>query len=199
MNMVAGHYGLAAGVKSYAPRLPLWSLMLGTFLLDVVFVFLNAAGLEYITPADATRGMSYGNALIHAYYTHSLLGALLIAAVAGALAAWRWSRRGGITIAAIVFSHWVLDLMVHRPDLPILPGNAGDLPLLGFGLWQVPIASAAIELALVLAGAYLYYRAAMRLPGAQSTGASQRRRALTASGVTAALLLLLLASDLLGL
>ena len=198
--MVAGHYGLAAGVKSWEPRLPLWALMLSTFLLDVVFVFLNIAGLEYITPADPAQGNSYGNALIHAYYTHSLIGALLIAAIAGALAAWRWGQRGGVTIAALVFSHWVLDLVVHRPDLPILPGNAGDLPLLGFGLWQVPVASAAIELALVLAGAYLYYRSATGLPSAQgATGAGQRRRALTASGVTAALLLLLLASDLLGL
>jgi hypothetical protein len=195
--MIAGHYGLAAGVKSYAPRLPLWSLMLSTFLLDVVFIFLNVAGLEYITPANPAQGSSYGNALIHAYYTHSLIGALLIAAIAGALAAWRWGRRGGITIAAVVFSHWLLDLVVHRPDLPILPGNAGGLPLLGFGLWQVPVASALAELALVLGGAYLYYRSATSLPGAQA--GSQRRRALTASSVTAALLLLLLASDFFGL
>ena len=195
--MVAGHYGLAAGVKAWAPRLPLWALMLSTFLLDVVFIFLNVAGLEYITPADPTRGNGYGNALIHAYYTHSLVGALLIAAVAGALAGSRWGRRGGITIAAMVFSHWILDLLVHRPDLPILPGNAGNLPLLGFGLWQVPLISALAELALVLGGAYLYYRRATGLPSAQ--GSSQRRRALTASGVTAALLLLLLASDFLGL
>ena len=195
--MIAGHYGLAAGAKSLAPRLPLWTLMLGTFLLDVVFIFLNVAGLEYITPADPALGNGYGNALIHAYYTHSLVGALLIAAVAGALASRRWGNRGGITIAAVVFSHWVLDLLVHRPDLPILPGNAGNLPLLGFGLWQVPLVSAAAELILVLGGAYLYYHSATRLPSAQS--GSQRRRALTASGVTAALLLLLLASDFLGL
>jgi hypothetical protein len=79
--MIAGHYGLAAGVKSWEPRLPLWALMLSTFLLDVVFIFLNVAGIEYITPANPALGNSYGNALIHAYYTHSLLGALLIAAV----------------------------------------------------------------------------------------------------------------------
>lgn len=197
--MIAGHYGLAAGAKSYAPRLPLWALMLSTFLLDVVFIFLNVAGLEYITPADPARPSGYGSALIHAYYTHSLLGALLIAAVAGALAAWRWGRRGGAMVAAVVFSHWVLDLVVHRPDLPLLPGNAGDLPLLGLGLWQTPVVSAAIELVLVLAGGFLYYRAAVSLPSTQSAGTSQRRRALTASGVTAGLLLLLLASDLLGL
>jgi membrane-bound metal-dependent hydrolase YbcI (DUF457 family) len=198
--MIAGHYGLAAGAKSWAPHLPLWALMLSTFLLDVVFIFLNVAGIEYITPANPALGNSYGNALIHAYYTHSLIGALLIAAVAGALAGRRWGQRGGITIATVVFSHWILDLLVHRPDLPILPGNAGNLPLLGFGLWQLPLASALAELALVVGGAYLYYRSATGLPSAQGTnGSSQRRRALTASGVTAVLLLLLLASDFLGL
>ena len=41
--MIAGHYGLAAGVKAWEPRLPLWALMLSTFLLDVVFIFLNVA------------------------------------------------------------------------------------------------------------------------------------------------------------
>jgi hypothetical protein len=198
--MIAGHYGLAAGAKSWAPRLPLWTLMLSTFLLDVVFIFLNVAGIEYITPANPAASSSYGNALIHAYYTHSLLGALLIAAVAGALAGRRWGQRSGITIAAVVFSHWVLDLLVHRPDLPILPGNAGNLPLLGFGLWQLPLASALVELALVLGGAYLYYRSAAGLPSTLGSNASsQRRRTLTASGVTAILLLLLLTSDVLGL
>ncbi|HJZ48781.1 MAG TPA: hypothetical protein VKE41_16500 [Roseiflexaceae bacterium] len=198
--MIAGHYGLAAGVKSWAPRLPLWALMLSTFLLDVVFIFLNVAGIEYITPANPALGNSYGNALIHAYYTHSLVGALLIAALAGAIATRPWGQRGGIVIAAVVFSHWLLDLLVHRPDLPILPGNAGNLPLLGFGLWQFPLASALAELALVLAGAYLYYRSAISLPSAPGMSAtSQRRRALTASGVTAALLLALLVSDVLAL
>src|SRR6478736_5834635 len=56
--MIAGHYGLAAGVKSYAPRLPLWALMLSTFLLDVVFIFLNIAGIEYLTPVDPARANS---------------------------------------------------------------------------------------------------------------------------------------------
>jgi membrane-bound metal-dependent hydrolase YbcI (DUF457 family) len=198
--MIAGHYGLAAGVKRWEPRLPLWALMLSTFLLDVVFIFLNVAGIEYLTPVDPAHPNAYGGALIHAYYTHSLIGALLIAGVAGWLASRRWGQRGGIAIAAVVFSHWVLDLVVHRPDLPILPGNLGNLPLLGFGLWQVPVASALVELALVLGGAYLYYRSAMQLPvPADGDRDSQRRRVLTASGVTAALLLLLLASNILGL
>ena len=63
-----------------------------------------------------------------------------------------------------MFSHWVLDLVVHRGDLAILPGDLGDLPRLGFGLWQIPATAAGLELALVVAGAWLYWRAALRTP-----------------------------------
>ncbi len=72
--MIAGHFGLAAGVKGRAPRVPLWVLMLSTFLLDVLFLFFSAAGRESIGVADPTQGAGYGSGLIHADYTHSLVG-----------------------------------------------------------------------------------------------------------------------------
>lgn len=197
--MIAGHFGLAAGVKAKAPRLPLWALMLATFWLDVIFIILFPFGIESLTQVDPAHP-AYGGALIHAYYTHSLVGALLIAAVTGWLASYPWGQDGGLVIGAVVFSHWILDLIVHRPDLPILPGNAGNLPLLGFGLWEFPVVNAIVELALVLAGAYLYYRRAAALPvPANANLSDQRHRVLTASSVTAGLLLLLLLADVLGL
>ena len=197
--MVAGHFGLAAGVKKIAPRLPLWSPLLATFFLDVVFVFFAAAGLEKIDPVDPANPNAYGGSLIQAYYTHSLLGALLISAVAGLFAGWRWGKQGGYVIAGVVFSHWILDLIVHRPDLPILPGNFGNLPLLGFGLWGYPTVSAIIELALVIGGTWFYYRAAMQAAEASTDPKEQRRRAMTSTIGVAVLLLALLAASILGL
>lgn len=197
--MGAGHFALAAGLKAWTPRLPLWALILSAYLLDVIFVFLFAAGIESLAQVDPDNP-GYGGAIIQAYYTHSLVGALLIAAMAGLLAARWWGRRAVWVVAGLVFSHWLLDLIVHRPDMPILPGNLGNLPLLGFGLWQIPAASAVVELGLVLAGAYLYYRSAAQLPTpAGDTPASQRRRVVTASLTVAALLLLILITDVLGL
>lgn len=96
-------------------------------------------------------------------------------------------------IGAVVFSHWILDLLVHRPNLPILPGNLGNFPFIGFGLWEYPLVSAIIELSLAVAGAYFYYRSAMELKGAQ------RSRALIASLVAGALLLLLFVVNVSGL
>jgi membrane-bound metal-dependent hydrolase YbcI (DUF457 family) len=196
--MVAGHFGLAAGIKKIAPRLPLWSLLLATFFLDVVFIFFAASGLEKIIPVDPSNPNAYGGSVIHAYYTHSLIGALLISVIAGLFAGWRWGQRGGYVIAGVVFSHWILDLLVHRPDLPILPGNLGNLPLLGFGLWQYPAISAILELALVIGGTWFYYRAAMQAAEA-SANPEQRGRAMTSTVGVAVLLLLLLASNVLGL
>jgi membrane-bound metal-dependent hydrolase YbcI (DUF457 family) len=169
--MIAGHFGFAAGAKGREPQVPLWALMLATVWLDVVFAPLLAAGVETIdTVAGATSG--YGKAIIHADYTHSLVGALVLAALFGLVAARPWGRRAGIVLGFVVFSHWLLDLVVHRGDLPILPGNAGDLPKLGFGLWRFPAASIAIEVLLVVAGAWLYWRAAARTSPANSRGAT---------------------------
>lgn len=197
--MITGHFALATGTKAAASRLPLWVLLLGSFWLDVIFIFLFAAGIEGLTQVDPAHA-AYGGALIHAYYTHSLVGALVIAALTGWLVTRWWGRQGGLVIGAVIFSHWLLDLLVHRPDLPILPGNLGNLPLLGLGLWEYPWLSAAVELAMVVVGVYLYYRRASQLPTAPgATAQQQRRRVLTATAATGVLLVLLLAADVLAL
>jgi hypothetical protein len=157
--MIAGHFGFAAGVKAAEPAAPLWALMLGTAWLDVVFVPLFLSGIESVQVAPGTVG-GYGGAIIHADYTHSLLGALVLSAIYGAAFRPRYGRRVAWVLGAVAFSHWLLDLIVHRPDLPLLPANLGGLPRLGFGLWQFPAVSAAVELLLVVGGSWLYWRAA---------------------------------------
>jgi len=165
--VITGHFGLAAGAKSVGSSAPLWSLMLATMWLDVVFAPLFLAGVETL---DTPPGGGYGTSVIHADYTHSLLGALILSAVFGGLAGWRWGRRVGVVLTAVAFSHWVLDLIVHRADLPILPGNLGGLPLFGFGLWRIPVASIVLEAVLLVGGIVLYWRAAKRTVGTQPTG-----------------------------
>jgi hypothetical protein len=177
--MIAGHFGFAAIVKSRERRTPLWALMLATVWLDIVFVPLLLERIETFEPVPGTHG-GYGTGIIHANYTHSLLGALLLSAILGAAFLWRWNQRSCIVIALVAFSHWVLDLFVHRADMPILPGNAGHLPMLGIGLWQYPWAVAAAECALVIAGAWLYWRAARSVTIAASV---DKRRADLVSGL----------------
>jgi len=204
--MLAGHFGLAAIVKSRQPQLPLWSLMLSTQLLDVLFLALLPFGIESYGNLEGTQG-GYGNVLLNAQYTHSLAGALGISLIAAIIAMVAWGRRNGIIIGSLVFSHWLLDLPVHRPDMPVLPGNAGNLPLFGFGLWDIPWLTAAIELILVLAGAFFYYHAAMRSAvraerqetKAGATPRNYRQQALVTSVLMLVFLVATLAGDFMGL
>jgi len=157
--MIAGHFGFAAIVKSRERSAPLWALMLATVWLDIIFVPLFAAHLETAQPISPHAG--YGGMVIHADYTHSIVGMLALSAALGAMFLPKLGRRVATVIALVSASHWVLDLVVHRADMPVLPGNFGNLPRLGFGLWSHPPAAAFVELVLVLAGSIMYWRAAL--------------------------------------
>jgi membrane-bound metal-dependent hydrolase YbcI (DUF457 family) len=156
--MIAGHFGFAALVKSRERQAPLWALMLATVWLDIVFVPLFVAGAETITFVGRPGG--YGAGIIHADYTHSLIGAIALSVVFGLAFGWRWGSRTAIVLGLVSFSHWVLDLLVHRADMPLFPGHDLKQPLFGFGLWRYPWIAAGMELLLVVMGAWLYWRAA---------------------------------------
>lgn len=157
--MLAGHFGVAGVVKAWRPEIPMAALLVATQLPDLVFAPLAIAGVE--TGAPAGPGLSgYGSLLISAEYSHSLAGNVLLAVLVGLLVhcflRGRWGRDAGLVLGGAVFSHWLLDLLVHRPDMPFLPGDAGGLPLLGLGLWEIPAAAAAVEGTLVAAGVVSY-------------------------------------------
>lgn len=190
--MLVGHFAVAAAVKAKEPEVPLWSLMVATQLLDILFTPLYIAGVETIEPGTA----GYGEAIIHANYTHALVSAVLLALIVGGLAWRKWGRRAGFVIGGVVFSHWLLDLLVHRGDLPILPGNLGNLPLLGLGLWRMPALSAGIEGLLILVGTVIYLRSALQR--ARTAGGSNTR-AVTASAVLGALMIAAFVADVGGL
>lgn len=167
--MIAGHFGFAAIVKGRERATPLWILMFASVWLDIVFVPLFLAHIETLQPVT-NRG--YGGSLIHAEYTHSLLGMLVLSALLGAICLPFWGKRSAIVIGLVAASHWILDLIVHRPDLPLLPGNAFRLPELGFGLWRYPLLSILAELILVAAGTLMYRRAAIETSLAAGKGTS---------------------------
>ncbi|MFD6952291.1 permease [Nocardiopsis sp. TSRI0078] len=157
--MLAGHFGVAGIIKAWRPALPMGALLVATQLPDLVFLPLAALGVESGEPAGP--GLSgYGSLLITAEYSHALVGNLVLALLVGGLTHVflrdRWGRDAGVVLGGTVFGHWLLDLLVHRPDLVVLPGGAGGLPLLGLGLWESPAVAAVVEGALVLAGALLY-------------------------------------------
>jgi hypothetical protein len=130
--------------------------MLATVWLDIVFIPLFMMKIETLEPVPGLHG-GYGANIIHANYTHSLIGALTLSVVFGLIFGVVWGSRCAVVLGLVSFSHWVLDLLVHRHDMPILPGNLSGL---GFGLWRFKTGSALVELLLVILGAWCYWRAA---------------------------------------
>lgn len=155
--MFIGHYGPALAAKSIEKRLPLGLLFLAVQWLDVVWSGLVMLGVEKLR---ITPGLTQASALDLYYmpYTHSLLGALALSGALGAVVALLYrTRRGAVwaVVAGAVFSHWVLDLVVHIPDMPLI----GDTMKVGLGLWKNVWVSCPLEIALLWAGTLLYVRA----------------------------------------
>lgn len=149
--MFVGHYGPAFALKRWAPRTPLVVLLVAVQLVDVAWSILVATGVEQLR---IVPGITASNALdlVHMPYTHSLVAALVWAAAAGLAAARAFGRRAGLAIALAVASHWLLDLLVHRPDLPLLD----DSLRVGLGLWNQRWLALALELLSLLGGLALY-------------------------------------------
>ena len=164
--MFVGHYGPALAAEAAKKTIPLWVLFLAVQLLDVFWSIFVLLGIEKVR---IVPGITVANPLDLYYmpYTHSLVAAILWS-VAAALV-YRSVRRddgwrGAGVVGAAVFSHWVLDLLVHRPDLALYD----DTFKVGLGLWNYPVISSALETASLFGGIYLYYRATRPVtPGGQ--------------------------------
>jgi hypothetical protein len=162
--MFVGHYGVSFAGKKPAPRLSLGALFLAVQLLDILFAVFVLLGVEKLRIVPGfTKFNPYD--LYWMPYSHSLLAALIWSALTTlvglvALRRLRWSRDRRIAagvLGAAVFSHWLLDLPMHTPDMPL--GLDAASPKIGFGLWNHPALSIAAELLVLAAGTAIYLRA----------------------------------------
>lgn len=158
--MFIGHWAPALAAAVVTRRQPrLGMLFVAAQLVDWAFFALLLLGVEKMRVVPGITAMNPMD-LYHMPYTHSLAGGAGFAAVL-AVAVWAWRRDLGYALLAggVVLSHWVIDLLVHRPDLTL----AGAPPKLGLGLWNVPLVAIPLELALTF-GALAFYLSRMRGP-----------------------------------
>lgn len=152
--MYAGHFAAGLVLKVHQPRTPTWAIMLGVGLLDLLFGPFVLLGIERVS---VTPGVSPGFSLDHIDWSHSLLMATVWSLAYAALF-WRRGRSVAAVLGVAVFSHFVLDLVVHPGDLALWPGAATHL---GFGLWRsLPRGWWLVELLVILAAGAWYLRAA---------------------------------------
>lgn len=151
--MFVGHIGVALGAKGVAPKVPLPVLILAAQFLDVLWPIFLMAGLEHARIEPGFTAASPLN-LYDFPYSHSLAAALGWAVAFGL--AYRFLREdswGGWVLAVLVLSHWPLDAIVHRPDLPVYPGGPERF---GYAVWNSVEQTLLLEGAIFLAGILVY-------------------------------------------
>jgi hypothetical protein len=143
--MFVGHYAAAMAAKAIEPKAPMWTLAAASQLIDIGWSAFIITGVEHARVDPALPGSTL--VLYDMPWTHSL-PAVLVWSIAAALLVklllrlpWWASAVVGLT----VFSHWVLDYLVHRPDLLLWPGGES----VGLGLWNYPVPEQAVEMGLL--------------------------------------------------
>lgn len=161
--MGPGHLAIAFAAKPLAPRVPLWVLLPSSVLPDILGFAFRAVGIEQsgISVTDAAGGLMMLSPGIKPW-SHGLVMSVVWAILAGAIAFLVYrERRASLIMALVVFSHWVLDFIVHPPELPLLFGGS---QMVGLGLWTSGrglIISIILE-ALLFAGGTTVYLVARR-------------------------------------
>jgi membrane-bound metal-dependent hydrolase YbcI (DUF457 family) len=148
-----GHFAVGLASKRVAPRSNLGALMAAPLFLDLLWPIGILTGIEHvrIVPGDTVVTPLD----LHDYpYSHSLLMAVVwsVLFAVGYLALAR-DRRGTVVVGLGVFSHWILDYVTHRPDMPLYPGST---TYVGLGLWNSLVGTLVIESAMFAIGVWLY-------------------------------------------
>jgi hypothetical protein len=153
--MFVGHYAVGLAAKRFEPRVSLGTFVLAAMFADVVWCVAMLAGLEHVSYQPGRGAANYLVASNIALSHSLLMDAIWAALFAGGYYLWRRYWRGAWMLFAAVLSHWVLDVLAHRPDMPLAPGLEERI---GLGLWSSVPATIVVEGGLWLAAIILYAR-----------------------------------------
>jgi len=154
--MFVGHYAASLALKKFEKRTSLGVLFLAVQFVDILFFPFVLLGIERMNIVENFTQSTHFE-LEYLPYTHSLLAFVLWSVAAYAVFRWVLVKNHAVAmvVALAVFSHWLFDLLVHTPDLPLWSDTTAKL---GFGLWNNAIATYALEAGLLLLALWLYLR-----------------------------------------
>src|SRR6185503_3877414 len=151
--MFIGHFALGFALKRAAPRANLGWLIASVSFLDLVWPIFVLTNIERV---EVDQGNTVFTPLDFVFYpySHSLAAALIWSVIFAAVyLVFSKYKTGSVVMAVGVLSHWILDAIVHRPDLPLYPGSERKI---GFGVWDSFPATLVIEIAMFGLGVWLY-------------------------------------------
>jgi len=154
--MFVGHYAVSLALKKFEKRASLGVLFLAVQFVDILFMPFVLLGIERMNIVPGFTESTHFE-LEYVPYTHSLVGSVFWAAVAYAVFRWLFVKKQSVAlvVAVAVFSHWLLDLITHTPDLPLW---TDDTMKLGLGLWNSAAATYALEAIMLITALWLYVR-----------------------------------------
>ena len=156
-----GHLAPAFAAKSVAPKTPLWMLLIASETNDLLSLLFSAVGIEHrvvITEMDFVRGIRYLTP-VTAPWSHGLYMSLIWAILAAAIVFLFYrDQRTSVVVGSVVFSHWLLDLLMHS-NLPLFFDGSPQVGLglenSGFGFLFMTV----LDLLLLASGVVIYFRA----------------------------------------
>jgi membrane-bound metal-dependent hydrolase YbcI (DUF457 family) len=147
-----GHFAVGFAAKKFAPGASLTALVFAPLFADILWPVLVAVGAERVRIAPGDTAYTPLEFLSYPW-SHSLLMLIVWGALLGAYFRKRQDgARIALVIAALVVSHWILDWVTHRPDMPLYPGG----PRYGLGLWNNVMWTMIVEIAMLVAGFSVY-------------------------------------------
>ncbi len=165
--MFIGHYALALGSKKLTPKTSLGTLMLATGFIDVLWPFFLLLNIEQVKIDPGNTAVTPLD-FVHYPYSHSLLMCTVWALLFSFIYFKKTkNKKGMLVLFILVISHWVLDLITHRADLPL---SIFSTTKFGFGLWNYKITTIVIETLMYLFGCFIYLKSTKALNKIGSIG-----------------------------
>ena len=165
--MFLGHYAVGFAGKRLMPTISLGTLFLAVQFLDLLWPVFLLLGVEHVRVDPGNTAMTPLDFYDYPF-THSLAAAVLWGLLFAGVYFFR--RRSALTAVVLFFcvmSHWALDFVSHRPDLPLWPGNPDKV---GLGLWNHWFGAVVVELGIYALGIHLYLRATSPRVGKKTWG-----------------------------